>query len=360
VGNRIAAAGLVAFAASLALLAGHSRAAPAPDRVAVVARGLNNPRGLAIGPSGAVYVAEAGTAGRCVGPEREQVCFGFSGSVTRIRGSSVHRVSRGLLSIGEKDGSFTVGVDDVAVDRKGRLFAIMTSAPVPDPEAIVGKRGAAQLGKLLRLSVRKTVVADVGAVEVRQNPDGADVNPNPYSLALAADRIVVVDAGGNTLLSALTDGRVSVLAVFPARRVGKARVQSVPTTVAVGPDGAYYVGELGGDGTPRGAARVWRVVPGRKPTVFATGFDTITAVDFGPDGSLYVGELLRGGFGQLDRDDLTGSVTRIAPDGRRTELARGRLPAVGGLAVAPDGAVYVSTNSVLPRAGQVVRITRAS
>jgi sugar lactone lactonase YvrE len=91
--------------------------------------------------------------------------------------------------------------------------------------------------------------------------------------------------------------------------------------------------------------------------VFATGFDTITAVDFGPDGSLYVGELLRSGFGQLARDDLTGAVTRIAPDGGRTELARGRLPAVGGLAVAPDGSVYVSTNSVLPGAGRVVRIT---
>ncbi|MEV4601471.1 hypothetical protein AB0K15_29235 [Amycolatopsis sp. NPDC049253] len=39
----------------------------------------------------------------------------------------------------------------------------------------------------------------------------------------------------------------------------KIPVQSVPTSVVVGPDGALYVSELSSIGV--GVARVWRVVP---------------------------------------------------------------------------------------------------
>lgn len=352
-----ALAATAALAAALAAVSAGGVSSTGADRVVVVAKGLNNPRGLAVARSGAVYVAEAGTAGRCVGPKKNQICYGFTGSIARIKGSRMRRVARGFLSVGEKDGSFTVGVDDVAVARSGGLYAIMASAPVPHPERVIGKEGARQLGKLLRVSGGKAVVADVGRVELRQNPDRADVNPNPYSLALGANRIVVADAGGNTLLSVNARGRVSVLAVLPPIRAGKRRIQSVPTSVAVGPDGAYYVGELGGDGAPAGAARVLRVEPGKRPTVYAKGFNTITGVDFDAEGNLFVGQLLRGGFPQFARRDLTGALIRIAEDGTRTELARGKLKAVGGVAVAPDGAVYVSVQSVLPRAGQVVRVT---
>jgi hypothetical protein len=39
--------------------------------------------------------------------------------------------------------------------------------------------------------------------------------------------------------------------------------KTVPNSVAQGPDGAYYVGELTGVPFEAGAARVYRVVPGR-------------------------------------------------------------------------------------------------
>jgi hypothetical protein len=38
--------------------------------------------------------------------------------------------------------------------------------------------------------------------------------------------------------------------------------EAVPTAVAVGPDGAYYVSELTGFPFSKGAARIWRVAPG--------------------------------------------------------------------------------------------------
>ena len=41
-------------------------------------------------------------------------------------------------------------------------------------------------------------------------------------------------------------------------------VQPVATSVAIGPDGAYYVGELKGFPAPTGESRVWRIEPGSR------------------------------------------------------------------------------------------------
>jgi hypothetical protein len=60
----------------------------------------------------------------------------------------------------------------------------------------------------------------------------------------------------------------------------------VPTTVARGPDGAFYVGQLTGFPFPVGGARVWRVEPGSAPTVYASGFTNIIDIAFDRRGRL--------------------------------------------------------------------------
>src|SRR4029079_4743308 len=123
------------------------------------------------------------------------------------------------------------------------------------------------------------------------------------------------------------NGKVSVLAVFPTQRLKLTRaigkligappsmrsitVQSVPSTVAVGPDGALYVGELTGVPFAPGSARVWRIVPGRRPTVYASGFTNIS--DLASAGrDLLVLELSTKG---LLAGRSPGALVRVAPGG---------------------------------------------
>jgi hypothetical protein len=86
--------------------------------------------------------------------------------------------------------------------------------------------------------------------------------------------------------------------------------------VPVGPDRAYYVGELTGVPFATGAARIYRVVHGEEPEVFLEGFTTIIDLAFGPDGSLYV--LQHSSAGPFFA--APGSLVRVAPDGTRTTI----------------------------------------
>jgi sugar lactone lactonase YvrE len=123
-------------------------------------------------------------------------------------------------------------------------------------------------------------------------------------------------------------------------------VQSVPSSVAVGPDGALYVGELTGVPFKPGTARVWRVVPGKKPTLYASGFTTISDLAF--DGrDLLVLELSTRG---LLAGRSPGALVRVAPNGTRRVLASKGLLYPTGVAVAGK-TIYISNNGLFPATG---------
>jgi hypothetical protein len=210
---------------------------------------------------------------------------------------------------------------------------------------------------------------DLGAYEASANPTGDEIDSNPYGILALAGRQVFADAGGNALNEVGANGNISTLAVFPDRMVEappflelppgtEIPMDTVPTSVALGPDGLFYVGQLTGFPFPVGGANVYRVpAQGGTPEVFAGGFTAIVDVAFGPDGSLYVLEIAKNGL--LDAfvaNDWTGALIRVAPDGTRTELAAGALFAPGGVAVGTDGAIYVTNNSIFSGTGEVVRI----
>lgn len=189
------------------------------------------------------------------------------------------------------------------------------------------------------------LVADIEAFERNFDPD-ANVGPgwkdprceesdafsagpqsNPYHLAvLSGHATLIADAAGNTLLHATTDGRIETVAVFTPpvdESTGEGQVlfelsdgtpcfvQPVPTSVDVGPDGAYYVGELTGYPAVPGTSRVWRIEPGSRGVTcpsdacvhVLSGLTSVIDVEFGPDGFLYVVEMDANGWYQALQGD---------------------------------------------------------
>ena len=208
--------------------------------------------------------------------------------------------------------------------------------------------------------------------EADNNPDGGEVDSNPYGLLAVDNKRIVADAGGNDLLEISAADQIKTLAVFPDRQTDappflglppgtKIPYQAVPNAVALGPDGNYYVGELTGFPFPVGAARVYKVSKnGGAPEVYAEGFTNIIDVTFDKAGNLYVLELVKNGLLQAEGPggDPTSQLTKIAPDGTRTVLASTGLVFASGVAVAPDGAIYVTNFGIFPGQGQVVKINQ--
>jgi hypothetical protein len=206
-----------------------------------------------------------------------------------------------------------------------------------------------------------TPLVDVAAHESANNPDGGHVDSNLYGLEILSTRGVMTDAGGNSLLQVDTTLTVSTLAVFPTRLVpgpggGDIPMESVPTSIAEGPDGSLYVGELTGFPFPVGGARVYRVpANGGVPVVVAEGFTNIIDIAIGPDGAAYVLEFDANG---LLTPGAVGRLTKIGPFGSRTEIAAGLLVHPGRMTIGSDNAIYVSVNSASAGTGQVVRISQ--
>ena len=325
----------------------------------VIASGLNNPRGLAFAPGGALYVAEsgAGGSGPCfAGPEGPS-CFGETGAVTRIGRHGQVQALTGLPSIGAEDsGDAAIGPSDVAFRGKTGLYVTVGLGADPAIAEDIPELG--DMGQLLRAKPWRgtwQTVADLADFETENDPneDGPDTNPNSV-LAFKGNR-VVSDAGANDLLRVNGNGSIDVLATFPNVDVPGAPpegMDAVPTSVAKGPDGAYYVGQLTGFPFPVGGASVFRVEPGHDPEPFATGFTNIIDIAFDHDGNLYVLEIFTN---SLLSGDPTGALKRVDTNGVVETIMSDGLITPGGLAVR-GGYAYVSNCGTCAGAGEVLRI----
>ena len=324
-----------------------------PTNVRIMS-GLNNPRGLALGPNGAVYVAEAGAggAGPCrVNAQNETRCFGLTGAISRFANGTQERVVTGLPSHALPGGDAATGPHDVSFQSTGDMLVIMGLGSDPVDRRFFGNAGAS-FGRLLQISTQGQIreVGDVSAYERDVNPAGGPLDSNPFGLLVLPSVRLVADAGANAVVSVVPSGLVNTVAVFPSRP--DRSTDSVPTAIAVGPDGAYYVSELTGVPFAAGAANVYRVVPGQPGQAFRSGFTTVTDIDFGPDGSLYVVEHSTG----PQFFALPGDIVRIRPDGTRTVLVA-NLNRPTSLIVDSSGSVYYTNRGITAGAGEVWRYT---
>jgi hypothetical protein len=370
--------------ASLAVLGAVSAGPTAQSRrhyseatleVITLATGLDNPRGLAFAPNGALYVTEAGLGGG--GPcfpqrdnlEGEEVCWGTTGAITKVYEGTQVRVLTGLPSIARRNGSYAVGPSDVSFQGRGDMYFTVGLGIAPSVRAqlpVVGQEAAGWLlrGRPSKHSWRQ--VADITDYEAVNDPDRSGPDSNPNSVAATSGGFVVTDAAGNTLLWVSETGAISTLAVLPSRMVDaplslglppgtQIPMQAVPTSVVQGPDGAFYVGQLTGFPFPQGAARVYRVLPGEEPTIYAEGFTNIIDIGFSSDGTLYVLEIAHHGFPSLDP---SGALIRVDRDSSHHVVITDGLTFPGGLALGRNAA-FISNCSVCPGTGTILRVPLA-
>jgi hypothetical protein len=379
----VAAALLVAAPAgaqSPAASGGAPQLPPLPEGWTQVTVGLDSPRGLAVAADGTIWVAESGEGGTesCIAhPELGNLCFGATAGISQVKDGTPTRVVDGLLSA-ITDGGETFGPSAVAMSGDGTVYYLVGGPAAGAAETRALIEGGEGVGQLYRLEAdgTSTSVADFVAFESESNPDAAlpgnelpDSNIN--GLAIAQDgTILVADAGGNDLLSVDAEGAISVVGVFPVTFQAlppdptasadpnaspmMIPMDPVPTSVAIGPDGAYYVGMLTGFPFPNGGASVHTLTTGVDPTPYATGFTNVIGVAFDADGALYVLEISHDGLlatppGQLPM----GGLWKVPAGGGTPEVVATGLPMPGGIAIGGDGTVYVTTCAVCPNGGGV-------
>lgn len=278
------------------------------------------------------------------------------------------------------------GITDIGTVGQRSVWATegLTGAPGDDTGQALYR---ASKGNLQR-------IADLFAFEAENNPDTDPVvDSNPFDVqSLGGKAAVVADAGANDLLRIDVQGTIDVLAIFPNEDVSTANLkelvgcpgsesslcdlppvlpaQAVPTSIAVGPDGYYYVGELKGFPAPTNASNIWKVAPdasgamcGSSPDcvkVFDGGFTSIIDLAFDADGMLHVAELEEKSWFAVEvlgPGTLAGGTINTCDLSVPTcsEVATG-IPILTAITFGTDGTLWATKNALIPGSATVVEI----
>lgn len=282
--------------------------------------------------------------------------------------------------------------------------------PAASPDELLN---APDLGKLFKVDLATeevTELFDFALYEQLNNLDGGDYISNPFALTIKDDSAFVVDAGANVIYNIGLDGVLRNAFAAPTQLVenvefppaspfeppqnsgeelpvmggdpdqlltegeegpsdepmvpaGPLELQSVPTGITKGPDGAVYYAELTGYPYPEGEARIFRINPETgEPEVFLDGFTQITDIDFDEEGNLLVlqfadeAQWKNSVEGSLK--NLPGSVIKVTPEGIRTTIASEGIFSATGIQVGPDGGIYVANNAI-GTDGSIIRLNDA-
>ena len=356
----------------------------------IIANNLDNPKGLTFAPDGSLYITEAGTGGD--GPSipapsgQGNLHYGRSGAISKIENGTVRRILTGLPSVAFPDGSGAAGPHDIKFDADGKAYVLLGYAANP---AFRESLGDNNLGTIITLDLSNNTwssIADITNCEAIKKIVLKDneVASNPLSLYVDSNKLVIVDAGANSLFSINTDGsNLELIAAIPERILtnpilpgaksqnfdrghvpapgayhqappSQMSIQSVPTDVVKGADGAYYICEFSGFPFPEGGARIYKTSVNGELEVFASGFTQLIDMTFDAEGDLYVLQHMNqsGWKGKPD-----GALIKISPNGERTTLIEGNgLEMPSALTIGHDGAFYIINRGGRPGIGQVIRI----
>jgi sugar lactone lactonase YvrE len=334
--------------------------------VSVVASGFDNPRGVAF-YRGRLLVGEAGHGGpACAGPL--PTCLGLSGQISSVNlrnGSHTALVSN-LISV-DLGPEGTIGVSDVSVN-DGRILSVIGAAPqavggfpcsTDECRAIINT-ATDQLGQLISVSRNGSwrAIAAVGAKDFAYTttlPAPNEHDANPYGvLAVKGGGAYVADAGANTLDFVNKRGQISIVQHFFLSTPTSFPTDAVPTCVAQA-NGSLWVADLSG--------RLFRIHGSTATQVPLSLIHHVTGCSADAEGNLYLVDMW--GTPGLP-SPFTGSVVKYSTDEGSTSVVAAGLNFPNMITIGPEGALYVSANSVCraagipglcPNGGTVLRIT---
>ena len=403
--RKLGVAAVCSGAAVSLSVAGSASASPVREdtvTVQVVATGLNSPKHLTFGPGG-LYVAESGTGGpggsNCVAGvgvtgAQTTFCEGPTGSVAVLTPFGLHTVLSGLPSVTEEDNQETLGPADVTFAGHGVFgrprLAVLFQDLLVQSNGTSGTPAPASttFGKLLDAdpfgNTLGPTLANLAAFASANPQDPATLgglgettwDSDPFEITPYRGGEAIADAAANSVLWLSPRGQLSLIArlptvpeTVPAGVLGPTAMtidaQAVPTSIAVGRDGALYVGTLRGIPSLPGTADVYRVVPGQAPVAAVTGLTAVTDVAFDHEGRLLVLEYNTGGL--LAPETTPGALLRVQLHGPGAPVVT-TLPVTGlfsptGIAVDPGRRddIFVTNRGTSPGtatpSGELLRIT---
>jgi sugar lactone lactonase YvrE len=330
----------------------------------VVAEGLNGPMGILLDPDGNIWVIDSGTGGDTavdvVNPETGEKTTAQMGDTARVvmvapDGAQSEIVKLPSVALGQETlgGARLALANGVLYATTGAWLQAAMESPPPNM-AVVVKIEDGQVSEVARL----------WELERDRNPDGFVVESHPFGIAAApGNRLVVAEAGGNTLLSLNPNtGRMGVVAVFAGVPVDVANpnrgdaneADPVPTGVTFDADGNAYVSFLVGVPFTPGAAKVVKIsADGATVSDYASGLTSLIDIRSGPDGQLYAVQFAQ--FGEEGPAPDSGAIIRVK-EGDASEVVLSGLSYPSSLDISPDGDGYVTINGVgAPGSGAVVK-----
>jgi plastocyanin/sugar lactone lactonase YvrE len=316
--------------------------------VEVYASGFINPKGMAFGLDGTLYVAESGPPGEVMVPLPAnfggQGPIGTGGSISRVPvGGEREAFVTGLPNIGLYSGAEMLGVASVAV-LDGQLYQVAAGHMTVSPF-------------LSRVMPDGTLepVSDIGKFndDNPPPPSNGDAVPmgNPYDLIAMGGKLYITDGNYNRVIEATTDGDLKLLAQW----------EDSPVTVgaAAGPDGNLYVAQFAPAPYTPGTGAIDMVSPDGTVTPAVVGnLTTPVDVAFAPDGTMYVLQFAAEySAAELRYIPFGGEVQRVNEDGTVTPVVT-NLVYPTAMTFGPDGALYVANygNAGNNGEGQVLRV----
>ncbi len=314
-----------------------------------VASGLNNPRHISFDSEGTLYVAEAGIGGDQDGKgPYGPVKFGETSQITAVTADGEQAVVIPNL-ISMDNGGQIEGTTDMVVteDSIWVTLGMSLTAGLPD-----GKQGAA-LVQFDKITGEAKQVIDLAAFEAANNPDKAqEMVSNPAALVVDSDgKVFIADASANDVLTWTEQDGLQIFASWPAEQD---KPQSVPTSLAMSPDGDIYVGFLGGYPFAKDSARIEvYAADGTLKDTYAN-LTLVTDILLAADGTLYAVQMADG-YGDTGFNADTGSLVKVSKDG--LEVVVDKLSSPYGIAQSEDGQLFISVNALgAPETGVVLAV----